>query len=489
MNRFAKLNQQFISGQWREGKSDSVIADRDPYSGDVIATFKLASAADLDEAYRSAARAQRAWSQVNPFERREILEKALIWIDQNEGDLTDIIIHELGGTRLKAAIEIALAKAFIKEAATYPLRMVGEIWPSAVDGKENRIYRVPVGVVGVISPFNFPFILSLRSVAPALAAGNGVVLKPHEDAPITGGTIIAEMFEQAGIPKGLLNVIITDINEIGDAFLEHPIPRIISFTGSESVGRHVGEVAGGNLKKAILELGGNNAMIILNDADLDLAVSAAVFSRFAHQGQICMCSNRILVERGIYQQFLDKFGERVSKLRVGDPQNPETDLGPLINRRQVEAFIAQVQKGIDEGARAVLRGKIEGNVASPTVFADVTPEMWIAQNELFGPIVCVMPFDTTEEALQIANDSRYALTGAIHTRDTERGAELAKRCDSGMVHVNDSTINDDPLIAFGGEKASGVGRLNGKWALEEFTTVKWISVQHTPRHYPFEVVE
>ena len=487
MNQFSKLNQQFIGGQWRDGKSQKVLPDRNPFNGEIIAQFKLASLADLDEAYRSAAAAQKAWAEVNPFAKQKILEKAITWVEQNEGDLADIIIDELGGTRLKAMIEIYLAKTFIKEASTYPLRMTGEILPSTVDGKENRLYRVPAGVVGVISPFNFPFNLSMRSVAPALGAGNGVVLKPHDDTPITGGTVVAKIFEEAGIPKGLLNVIVTDLGEMGDAFLEHPIPRIISFTGSEAVGRHIGEVAGRNLKKAILELGGNSAMMILNDADVDVAVNAAVFSRFAHQGQVCMCSNRILVQRGVYQEFSERFVDRVAKLKAGDPKKADTDLGPLINQRQTQTFQKQVQRGIDEGARVALRGKIEGNVATPTIFADVRPNMWVAQNELFGPAVCLIPFDSPEEAVRIANDSPYGLSGAIHTRNAEYGAELAKQFESGMVHVNDSTINDDPLIAFGGEKASGVGRLNGKWALEEFTSVKWISVQHKQRHYPFEI--
>jgi aldehyde dehydrogenase (NAD+) len=327
----------------------------------------------------------------------------------------------------------------------------------------------------------------MRSVATALGAGNGVVLKPHDDTAITGGTLVAKIFEEAGIPKGLLNVIVADIRDIGDAFVEHRIPRVISFTGSEKVGRHIGMVAGRCLKKAILELGGNSALIVMPDADLDNALNAAVFSRFTHQGQICMSANRILVHRSLYPQFLERYVKRVSALKVGDPRDPQTDLGPLMNKTQAETLSKQIQKGIAEGARPVLQGSIEGNLASPTIFADVRPNMSVAQDEMFGPAVCVMSFDTPEEALRIANDSAFGLSGAVHTKDVEYGAELAKQIDSGMVHVNGGTIDDEPLVAFGGEKASGIGRLNGKWALEEFTTLKWISVQHKPRHYPFEV--
>src|SRR5215470_1310703 len=426
MNPFLKLNQQYIGGTWRDGRSSKVLANRNPYNDKPICEFKLANLADLDEAYSSAAAAQKQWAEINPFERRGILEQAITFVEKNEAEITDLIIEELGGTALKAFFEIMIVKNIIKEASTYPLRMTGEIYPSPVDGKENRLYRVPVGVVGVISPFNFPFFLSMRSVAPAIGAGNGVVLKPHDDTVITGGTLVAKIFEEAGIPKGLLNVIVADIRDIGDAFVEHPVPRVISFTGSEKVGRHIGMVAGRCLKKAILELGGNSALIVMADADLDYALNAAVFSRFTHQGQICMSANRVLVHRSLYPQFLEKYVGRVSKLKTGDPRKPETDIGPLINKAQVETLSKQIQKAIAEGAKVALRGKPEGNVISPTIFADVRPEMSVARNEMFGPAVCVIPFDSPEEAIRIANDSPYGLSGAIHTRNVEQGAEWAK---------------------------------------------------------------
>src|SRR5713226_2727860 len=486
MNQFAQLNKQNISGVWRDGKSEKVLTDTNPYNGSKIAEFRLGNLGDLDEAYRSAASAQKIWQEVNPFEKRAILERAITWIERHESDITDIIIEELGGTALKAFFEIGLVKNIIKEASTFPLRMTGEIFPSAVPGKENRLYRVPVGVVGVISPFNFPFFLTMRSVAPALGAGNGVVLKPHDDTPITGGTLVAKMFEAAGIPKGLLNVIVTEIGEIGDAFIENPIPSVISFTGSDRVGRHIGAVAGKNLKRAILELGGNSALIVLADADLDLAVNAATFSRFTHQGQICMSANRVLVQRSVYPKFLEQYSAKVSKLKVGNPRDEDTIIGPLINKRQADFLASQIEEGVRQGAKPVLRGKIEGNVASPTILADVTPAMTVAKDEMFGPAVCVMPFDTVQEAIDMANDSRFGLSGAIHTNDVEYGAELAKQIRTGAVHINDGTINDEPVVAFGGEKDSGFGRLNGRWALEEFSTLKWVSVQHQPRQFPYE---
>ena len=488
MSVFRSLNQHYIGGVWRDGSSSKCWVDRNPYTGEAITEFRLANKIDIDEAYRSAQNAQKEWEAVNAFEKRDILESAIAYINQHEAEITDIIIEELGGTRLKAFFEISLVKNIIREAATYPLRMVGRIYPSPVDGKENRLYRVPAGVVSVISPFNFPFYLTMRSVAPALGAGNGVVLKAHEETAITGGTLVAKIFEQTAIPKGLLNVLLFDLGEVGDYFIEHPIPRIISFTGSASVGKHIASIAGRELKKAILELGGNSAIIVLPDADLDLAINAAIFSRFTHQGQICMSANRVLVHRSVYQRFLDGYVQRVSKLKVGDPRDPQTAIGPLINERQVKSLSQMIDRAVAGGAKAVLRGKVEGSCIGPTVFAEVNADMEVAKEEMFGPAVCIMPFDSTDEAVEIANQSAYGLSGAIHTQDVELGAEIAKRIDSGMVHVNDGTINDEPLVAFGGEKHSGVGRLNGKWALEEFTTLKWVSVQHKPRQYPFDQI-
>ncbi|OJH19415.1 aldehyde dehydrogenase family protein [Heyndrickxia sp. FSL K6-6286] len=479
------LSNQYINGQWREGQSDHVLINVNPYSGDILSEVKMATVTDVDLAYKAALKAKDDWDKVNPYKKRDILEKAIQYIEAHEEEITNIIIEELGGTRLKAAFEIGLVKNMIKEAATFPLRMEGKILPSTEDGKENRLYRIPVGVVGVISPFNFPFFLSMKSVAPALGAGNGVVLKPHEETPITGGTLIAKIFEEAGLPKGLLNVVVTDIKEIGDSFVEHPIPRIISFTGSTKVGSHIGQLAVKNFKKPLLELGGNSAFIILEDADIDYAVQAATFSRFTHQGQICMSANRIIVQATIYDEFIKKYKEKVSSLSVGDPKDPQTIIGPVVNERQANNLQAMIDNGIEEGAKVVLQGNISGNMVEPTILKDVTPNMTIAQEELFGPVVCVMPFETEDDAIAIANDTKFGLSGAVHTSNLEKGVELAKKIHSGMIHVNDITINDEPIVAFGGEKQSGLGRLNGQWSLDEFTTLKWISVNYGQRSFPY----
>ncbi len=482
---FSKLGKQFIGGEWRDGKSGKALPDINPYNDEIITAFQIASVADIDDAYQAAYQAKLEWDKVNPYRKRDILENAVKYVESHEEDITSIIVQELGGTRLKAAFEIGLVKNMIKEAATFPLRMEGKILPSTEDGKENRLYRIPAGVVGVISPFNFPFFLSMKSVAPALGAGNGVVLKPHEDSPITGGALIGKIFEEAGVPKGLLNVVVTDIKEIGDAFVEHPIPRIISFTGSTKVGSHIGQLAVKHFKKPLLELGGNSAFIILADADIDYAVQAATFSRFTHQGQICMSANRILVQKPIYQEFVDKYKEKVSTLTTGDPSEPQTIIGPVINHRQAETLEKLIEKGIDQGAVPLVRGKITGRMVEPTVLVNVKPNMEVAQEELFGPVVCIIPFETEEEGIAIANDTRFGLSGAIHTSNLERGVEMAKKVHTGMIHVNDVTINDEPIVAFGGEKQSGLGRLNGEWSLDEFTTMKWISVHYGQRKFPY----
>ncbi|WP_199570698.1 aldehyde dehydrogenase family protein [Streptomyces murinus] len=482
---FSDLAQQYIDGEWRPGSGSWDVIDFNPYDDEKLASITVATVDEVDQAYRAAERAQQAWADTNPYARRSVFERVLRLVEDREQEIADLIIAELGGTRVKAGFELHLAKEFLRESVHLALRPEGRILPSPGEGKENRVYRVPVGVVGVISPFNFPFLLSLKSVAPALALGNGVVLKPHQNTPIAGGTLIARLFEEAGLPAGLLNVVVTDIAEIGDAFIEHPVPKVISFTGSDQVGRHVATVCAANFKRSVLELGGNSALVVLDDADLDYAVDAAVFSRFVHQGQVCMAANRVLVDRSVADEFTEKFVAKVRTLKVGDPSDPETVIGPVINSAQANAVSGVVEQALAEGATALVHGGTTNNLVEPSVLTGVPADSPLLQQEVFGPVVFLVPFDGEEEAVRIVNDTPYGLSGAVHTGNIERGVSFAKRVDTGMFHVNDGTVHDEPIVPFGGEKHSGVGRLNGETTLEAFTTVKWISVQHGRSGFPF----
>lgn len=485
MSFFTSLAHQYIDGEWKPGSGSWDIIDFNPYNGEKLASITVATADEVDQAYRAAARAQEAWGAANPYTRRLVFERALRLVEDREAEISEAIVAELGGTRLKAAFELHLVKEFLREAVQVALRPEGRILPSPIDGKENRVYRLPVGVVGVISPFNFPFLLSIKSVAPALALGNAVVLKPHQNTPICGGALVAKIFEDAGLPAGLLNVVITDIAEIGDALIEHPIPSVISFTGSDAVGRHVATVCAANFKRAILELGGNSALIVLDDADIDYAVDAAVFSRFVHQGQVCMAANRILVDRAVREEFTEKFVAKVRTLKVGDPADPSTHIGPLINSRQAEAVSKTVTDAVEAGATALLHGGTEGNVVSPSVLTGLAADSPLLSQEIFGPVAILVPFDGEDEAVRIANDTPFGLSGAVHTGDIERGVKLAHRVRTGMIHINDGTVHDEPIVPFGGEKHSGSGRLNGESMIDAFTTQKWISVQYGRSRFPF----
>ncbi|MFJ4964866.1 aldehyde dehydrogenase family protein [Streptomyces sp. NPDC088729] len=485
MSYFHELAHQYIDGEWCSGGGSWDIIDFNPFNGEKLAAITVATAREVDRAYRAAERAQREWAATNPYERRAVLERALRITGERTEQIVEAIVEELGGTRPRAEYEVRAAEEFLREAVRQALRPAGRLLPSVTDGKENRLYRLPVGVVGVISAFNFPFLVTMKSVAPALVLGNAVVVKPHQAAPVVGGGLVAKIFEEAGLPAGLLNIVITDSAEIGDAFIDHPVPKVISFTGSDRVGRHVAATAAGLFKRTVLELSGNSALVVLEDADVDYAVRAALFSRFLHQGQVSMAANRILVDRSIAAEFTGLFTAEVAALEAGDPRDPRTRIGPVVNAFQADALAALVDRAIADGARALVRGRTRGNVVEPTVLAGLAPDSPLLDQEILGPVALLMTFDGEEEAVRLVNDSPYGLSGAVHTRDTERGVRFARRITGGMFHVNDSTIHDEPLVAFGGEKLSGVGRLNGEAAVEAFTTQKWMSIQHGRTVFPF----
>lgn len=486
MKLFVKKANQYINGQWRRGSSDTIEKIYNPYTSEVIAEVNIASKEDLNYTYQVARDAQESWEKVPPSKKVSILQKAYSFFEMHKSEIIETLCKEAGSSVVKANIEIEATMNILKKSMDYPHQLDerSEL-PAIIENKTNYVYRAPIGVAGIISSFNFPLHLSMRSIAVAIATGNTVVHKPDLQTGLSGGVVIAKAFEDAGLPKGVFNLILTNVKEIGDSFIEHPIPKIISFTGSTGVGRHIGAIAGQNLKRTALELGGNNPFIVMEDADIDQAIDAAIFGKFLHQGQVCMIINRILVHRSLYNVFVEKYTERAASLKCGDPTDPSVVIGPLINGKQADNVMSIIEEAKNEGAKLVLEGTRDGNLITPFVFADVNNDMKIARSEIFGPVVSIIPFDTEEEALRVANDTEYGLSAGIFTRNIDKGIKLARRIESGMAHVNDQSVNDDSSAPFGGEKSSGLGRYGGEWALEEFTRVQWVSVQNKPRKYPF----
>lgn len=484
---YQNLELQLLAGQWRAGSSNRNLDVSNPFNQELLAQVKLANKDDLDQTFHKAREVQLAWSAKGPSERAEVLFNVVKIFDQRRSEIIEWIIRESGSTRIKAELEWRSARAITLESASLPSRAHGRIVESDVPGKESRIYRAPLGVVGVISPWNFPLHLTQRWIAPALALGNAVVVKPASDTPITGGLLLARIFEEAGLPAGVLSVVVGAGAEIGDAFVAHPVPAFVSFTGSTDVGRNIGRIASGgqHLKHVALELGGNAPFVVLADADLEQAVHAAVVGKFLHQGQICMAVNRIIVEEPLYEAFTKRFVERVKALPYGDPSKVATVVGPVINAKQLQTLQAKVSTAKTQGAIALVEGPAKGNVLPPHVFGNVTPEMEIASDEIFGPLVGILRAKDAQHALELANNTEYGLSSAVFTASLERGVQFARGIHAGMTHINDIPVSDALNAPFGGEKNSGIGRFNGDWAIDEFTTVHWITVQHTPRQYPF----
>jgi aldehyde dehydrogenase (NAD+) len=480
------LDKQYIDGKWFIGTHADVIENRNPFNQDVLQKIQAASTDDVDKAYKAAARASSDWANALPQQKSEIVSKVGILIAENKKAIVEWLIKESGSTHVKAEVEIQICLAIIKEAASFPSRSHGYIMNSTIPGKENRVYRRPLGVIGIISPWNFPLHLSMRSVATAIALGNTIVLKPASQTPVTGATLIARLFEEAGLLPGVCNVVVGKGSEIGDYFVTHKTPQLISFTGSTPVGKNIGKLAGEALKKVALELGGNNVFIVMKDADIDQAVDAALFGKFMHQGQICMSINRIVLQENIADEFVEKFVKKAEKLKAGDPSDKTVTIGPLIDADQVKRIKEDIDKSVKAGAKIILDGKIEGTMMQPIIIDHVTDDMTIAANEIFGPVAAILRFKTDEEALKIANSKDFGLSGALHTRDVQKGVAFARKVETGMIHINDQTVNDEPNVPFGGEKGSGIGRFNGEFILEEFTRLQWVSIQHEKRDYqPF----
>lgn len=474
-----------IGGKWRRGASETVLIDTDPWSGEVVAELPLATTEDLDDAYTAAQGAQRDWADRLPGERAAVMRAAADIMDARREEIIGWLIRESGGTVGKCEVEWAVARAGFHEAAALPHHAEGGILASDIPGKENRVYRTPVGVVALISPWDFPLFLTNRTLAPALALGNAVVLKPSSDTPVTGGLLHAKILEEAGLPAGVLNVVVGRGTDIGNAVVAHPVPAVVSFTGSTEIGLGITRIAG--IKKLCLELGGNGPLVVLDDADLPYAVEAAVFGAFFNSGQICMRANRIIVDTSIHDEFVARFLARVRTLVVGNPADPSTDIGPVIHAAQRDSVLDKVRRARAAGARVLLGGEPGGpaGLSLPPHVLLGTNDVATAREEVFGPAITIIEARDESDALRIANDTEYGLSSAVFTADGERGARFARQLEVGMTHVNDSPVNAEPNTAYGGVKQSGLGRFGGRWAVDEFTTDHWVSLQHHPRGYAF----
>jgi len=476
-----------INGEWVEALDGRLYDDFNPYTGEVFARVPAGRKADAGRAVQAAQDAFPAWSHTLPAERQALFLKAADVLEKKRDEIVNILADETGCTFGFAMFQTMFTPGLLREAAAQVHAPTGEILPSDLPGAFYMAIRQPVGVVAGIGPWNAPLILSLRSICLPIVYGNTAVLKPSAEAAVAGGVVIAEIFHEAGFPKGVLNVVTNGPGgsaEIGDEFIENPKVRRISLTGSSAVGRQLAEKAGRYLKRVALELGGQNPMIVLRDANIDDAVAAAAFGAFLHQGQICMSTRRIIVEKPVAKELTEKLVRKASFLKVGNPKEPDTIIGPLINQYQFDQVKKSVDAAVAEGARVLCGGKSDGLCFYPTVVTDVKLGTPFCCDETFGPVVSVIEVENEDEAVAVANDTGYGLSASVFTGDFNKGLDIAERIESGIVHINDQTVHDEPQVPFGGVKDSGWGRFGGRAALEEFTELRWISVQRTPRQYP-----
>ncbi|MCY0966187.1 benzaldehyde dehydrogenase [Parathalassolituus penaei] len=474
--------RRLFTGHWQTSGA-SVTRIQAPATGATLGELALAAPEQIRSSAAAARSQQPAWAAQSYDERAAVLRKAAVLAEQFQDEIVDWLIRESGSTRLKASFEVGITIKALQESAALPSRSMGEVLPSGA-GRLSLARRKPLGVVGVISPFNFPLYLAMRAVAPALALGNAVVLKPDPRTSVCGGFSIARLFELAGLPAGVLHVLPGD-GAAGAALTADPDIAMIQFTGSTGAGRKVGEAAGRHLKKVSLELGGKNSLIILDDADLELALANAAWGSWLHQGQICMSTGRILVQRSLYETFLSRLAEKAKSLPVGDPATSDVALGPLIDSKQRDHVVQVITAAREAGARLLAGGSCDRLFCLPTVLADVTPDNPAFHEEIFGPVAIVIPFDTDAEAIELANNTEYGLSAAIVSSNVGRAMALGEQLRTGLLHINDQTVNDEVINPFGGVGASGNGTsIGGPANWEEFTQWQWLTIKGEAPRYP-----
>lgn len=478
--------QLLIGGRWTEAEGGRTYEQRFPLTGDVVGRAAAAGRADAVKAVEAAQAAFPEWAETAPALRRKLLNQAADLLLERGPQIAQVMTEETGAVFGWGMFNADLASNMLREAAAQAYSVVGEVIPSDVPGKLAMGVRQPCGVVVGIAPWNAPVILGTRAVATPLAYGNTVVLKASEICPRTHAQIVHAL-QDAGLPDGVVNLVTNapaDAADVVDELIAHPKTRRINFTGSSRVGAIIAEKAGRHLKRVLLELGGKAPMLVLPDADLDGAAAAASFGAFFHQGQICMSTERIVADRSISDALASKLADRASALTVGDPRDQKTQIGPVINDAALTRVRELVEDAVAKGAVALSGGSSEGMLFPPTVLKGVTPAMRVYGEESFGPLVSIIEVDGVEEAVAVANDTEYGLAAAVWSQNVPAALEIAQRIESGICHINDTTVQDEPQMPFGGVKASGFGRFGGRAALEEFTELRWITVQEIPRTYP-----
>jgi aldehyde dehydrogenase (NAD+) len=467
--RYQNFSAMPLGGAWRAGSSAKTVADTDPWSGEILTEIPLADADDLDVAVIAAQHAQRDWAGRSPADRADVMLAAAAVLQDRRPEIIDWLIHETGVTIAQADLEWDMTRSAMLEAVRVPYQVTGTIMPSELRGRQNRLYRVPAGVVAVISPWQSPMRLSSRFAAPALAAGNAVILKPSSDTPVVGGLMLAKVYQEAGLPPELLSVVVGSGEEIGQAIGAHPVLQVIAFAGSAAVGAALARQA--DRKRLARDPGGIGPFVVLGDADLGRAVDAAVFGSFSRREQICMIASRLIVDRKVYHEFTERFVTVLGCLRAGDPAAANTDIGPVINAKLLSVIQDRLDRARGRGARQVLGGEPggpSGLLLPPHVL--LAGRQAITWEETPGPVATIIRARDEQDALRIANEAGSGRPGAVFTADPERGVRFALGLDAKMTHVNDSPVNDDATTGLGGPRV-----------IEEFTMERWVSV---PRPWP-----
>lgn len=478
--------QLLIGDQDLGASGNASFERRNPVTGELATTAAAATADDAGKAADAAQRAFPTWSRTGPNERRALLLRAADILSQRTSDFVEAMGRETGSTAPWAGFNCFLAANMLREAASLTTHITGEVIPSDRPGCLALAVRQPAGVVLGIAPWNAPVILGVRAIATPLSCGNTVVLKASEMCPQTH-RLIGEVMREAGFPAGVVNVVTNapdDAADVVGALIAHPAVRRINFTGSTRVGRIIAETAARHLKPVLLELGGKAPLVVLDDADLDQAVAAAAFGAYMNQGQICMSTERIIVQESIAGAFVEKFRAKTSTLKAGDPREGAAPLGSVVDPGAAEYIRALIDDATAKGATLHQAAEPQGTILSAAFLDNVTPNMRIYSDESFGPITTIVRVKDDEEAVRIANDTQYGLTSAVFSRDIPRALEVAKRIESGMCHVNGPTVHDEAQMPFGGTKSSGYGRFGGKAAIAEFTELRWITIDSQPVHYP-----